>query len=191
MQAIARANRVYPGKDCGLIVDYNGMLKSLREALAQYALGDEDGGGGGDGGGVVAPIEDYLAALPSGHRSRRESPARARLRPDTPHRGKGLPAHRSPARRRGRAVHVRRSQTPLRDHGPRGLLPLQGPPHGAVGTSPTPSATTTSRRSTRSCRSGATSPDVTEVLKELHRSSTRPSAPRSRATTRWIPSSST
>ena len=32
-------NRVFPGKDCGVIVDYNGMLKSLREALAQYALG--------------------------------------------------------------------------------------------------------------------------------------------------------
>ena len=44
MQAIARANRVYPGKDFGLIVDYNGMLKSLREALAQYALGDDGGG---------------------------------------------------------------------------------------------------------------------------------------------------
>ena len=45
MQAIARANRVYPGKDFGLIVDYNGMLKSLREALAQYALGDDRDGG--------------------------------------------------------------------------------------------------------------------------------------------------
>jgi type I restriction enzyme R subunit len=43
--AIARANRVYPGKDCGVIVDYKGMLKSLREALAQYALGDEEEGG--------------------------------------------------------------------------------------------------------------------------------------------------
>lgn len=42
IQAIARANRVYPGKDFGLIVDYNGMLKSLRHALAQYALGDEN-----------------------------------------------------------------------------------------------------------------------------------------------------
>ena len=41
MQAIARANRIYPGKDCGVIVDYNGMLKSLRAALAEYALGDE------------------------------------------------------------------------------------------------------------------------------------------------------
>jgi type I restriction enzyme, R subunit len=47
MQAIARANRVYPGKDCGVIVDYNGMLRSLRQALAQYALGDEEGSGEG------------------------------------------------------------------------------------------------------------------------------------------------
>ena len=61
MQAIARANRVFPGKDCGVIVDYNGMLKSLREALAQYALGDEDDGAGG--GGIVAPIEELVAAL--------------------------------------------------------------------------------------------------------------------------------
>ena len=59
MQAIARANRVYPGKDFGLIVDYNGMLKSLREALAQYALGD-DGSGGKE---IVAPIEERVQAL--------------------------------------------------------------------------------------------------------------------------------
>jgi len=58
MQAIARANRVYAGKDFGLIVDYNGMLKSLREALAQYALG-EDGGEAE----IVAPIEERVAAL--------------------------------------------------------------------------------------------------------------------------------
>ena len=61
MQAIARANRVFPGKDCGVIVDYNGVLKSLREALAQYALGDEDEGGGA--GGIVAPIEELVASL--------------------------------------------------------------------------------------------------------------------------------
>ena len=59
MQAIARANRVYPGKDFGLIVDYNGMLKSLRQALAQYALGD--GAGGGEE--IVAPIEERVQAL--------------------------------------------------------------------------------------------------------------------------------
>lgn len=59
MQAIARANRVFPGKDFGLIVDYNGMLKSLRAALAQYALG-EDGAGGEE---IVAPIEERVQAL--------------------------------------------------------------------------------------------------------------------------------
>lgn len=59
MQAIARANRVYPEKDHGLIVDYNGMLKSLRAALAQYALGD-DGTGGEE---IVAPIEERVQAL--------------------------------------------------------------------------------------------------------------------------------
>lgn len=59
MQAIARANRVYPDKDCGLIVDYNGMLRSLREALAQYALGDESGGQQE----IVAPIAERVRAL--------------------------------------------------------------------------------------------------------------------------------
>ena len=59
MQAIARPNRVYPGKDFGLIVDYNGMLKSLREALAQYALGDDSAGGAE----IVAPIEVRLQSL--------------------------------------------------------------------------------------------------------------------------------
>ena len=59
MQAIARANRVYPGKDFGLIVDYNGMLRSLREALAQYALGDK--GTGGEE--IIAPIEEGVQAL--------------------------------------------------------------------------------------------------------------------------------
>jgi len=59
MQAIARANRCYPDKDFGLIVDYNGMLKSLREALAKYALGDTSNGEDD----VVAPIEERVKAL--------------------------------------------------------------------------------------------------------------------------------
>lgn len=40
MQAIARANRVGGGKKSGLIVDYNGVLHSLRRALATFAKGD-------------------------------------------------------------------------------------------------------------------------------------------------------
>lgn len=39
MQAITRANRVKEGKPNGLIVDYNGLLKSLRKALATFATG--------------------------------------------------------------------------------------------------------------------------------------------------------
>ena len=37
MQAIARANRVKAGKNNGLIVDYCGILKNLRKALATFA----------------------------------------------------------------------------------------------------------------------------------------------------------
>lgn len=36
MQAIARVNRVYPGKVSGLIVDYIGLGKALDEALTEY-----------------------------------------------------------------------------------------------------------------------------------------------------------
>ena len=41
MQAIARVNRRAPGKKNGLIIDYNGMLKSLRLALATFAQGQD------------------------------------------------------------------------------------------------------------------------------------------------------
>ena len=41
MQAIARANRVYPGKPCGIIVDYVNVFKYMQQALSQYAVGDE------------------------------------------------------------------------------------------------------------------------------------------------------
>lgn len=42
LQAIARANRVKAGKAYGLIVDYCGVGKSLREALAKYSNEDQD-----------------------------------------------------------------------------------------------------------------------------------------------------
>lgn len=58
MQTIARANRVYEGKNNGLIVDYIGVLKNLREALSKY------GKGGGEGGntnpGTPAKTDDEL-----------------------------------------------------------------------------------------------------------------------------------
>ncbi len=43
MQAIARVNRVYPGKDGGLVVDYLGVAGALRDALETYT---QSGGAG-------------------------------------------------------------------------------------------------------------------------------------------------
>ena len=64
MQAIARANRVNEGKNNGLVVDYCGILKHLRRALATFA-GTSDGGHGGGGGEVepAKPEEELLADL--------------------------------------------------------------------------------------------------------------------------------
>ena len=54
MQAIARANRVYPEKTCGLILDYVGVFRNLEKALAVY------GGGGSDDN---SPVEDKSALV--------------------------------------------------------------------------------------------------------------------------------
>lgn len=43
MQTIARANRVCDGKSNGLIVDYIGIVKALRQALADYTTGKGNG----------------------------------------------------------------------------------------------------------------------------------------------------
>ena len=64
MQAIARANRVNEGKNNGMIVDYCGILKNLRKALATFA-GTGDGGRGGEGIETepAKPDEELLADL--------------------------------------------------------------------------------------------------------------------------------
>lgn len=67
MQAIARANRVHEGKNNGLIIDYCGILKNLRKALATFA--GHQGTGDIDDSGVppeidpVRPEEELLADL--------------------------------------------------------------------------------------------------------------------------------
>src|SRR5690606_24884438 len=43
MQAIARVNRVYPGKTGGLVVDYLGVAAALRDAMQTYT---QSGGAG-------------------------------------------------------------------------------------------------------------------------------------------------
>ena len=64
MQAIARANRVAEGKNNGLIVDYSGILKNLRKALATFAGAGDEGHGGGEGENEPAkPNEELLESL--------------------------------------------------------------------------------------------------------------------------------
>jgi len=66
MQAIARANRVKEGKNNGLIVDYCGILKNLRKALATYAGHTGEGPatpGEGDENDPLHPEEELLADL--------------------------------------------------------------------------------------------------------------------------------
>ena len=41
MQAIARANRVYPGKPAGIIVDYVNVFKYMKKALSEYGAGND------------------------------------------------------------------------------------------------------------------------------------------------------
>lgn len=64
MQAIARANRVNEGKNNGMIVDYCGILKHLRRALATFA-GTGDDGRNRDGGETepARPDEELLDDL--------------------------------------------------------------------------------------------------------------------------------
>ena len=61
MQTIARANRVYPDKLNGLIVDYVGVFRNLQKALAIYASAKKAGGKGPDT--PVAPKEELIEIL--------------------------------------------------------------------------------------------------------------------------------
>jgi type I restriction enzyme R subunit len=62
MQTIARANRVAPGKESGLIVDYVGIFRALQNALATYAKPVIGGTPGPDSGPILDKSE-LVAAL--------------------------------------------------------------------------------------------------------------------------------
>ena len=51
IQTISRVNRVYPGKDSGLVVDYIGIKENMMKAIKQY---------GGEGGGSIEDLEATL-----------------------------------------------------------------------------------------------------------------------------------
>lgn len=56
MQTIARANRVFPEKDNGLIVDYIGVFRNLEKALAIYGAANAEAG-------VDSPIQNVDALV--------------------------------------------------------------------------------------------------------------------------------
>lgn len=66
MQTIARANRVFPEKENGLIVDYVGVFRHLEAALAVYATGRDGGDAEAlirDKSALVGELEEELAEL--------------------------------------------------------------------------------------------------------------------------------
>lgn len=63
MQTIARANRVFPDKDNGLIVDYVGVFRNLEQALAIYGAANADPGTDTPIQPVDALVEELLAGI--------------------------------------------------------------------------------------------------------------------------------
>src|SRR5690554_4845248 len=66
LQAIARVNRVYEGKDYGLIVDYYGVIKDLGDALDLYTSFDGKYDPE-DLEGTLTDIRKVIAELPQRH----------------------------------------------------------------------------------------------------------------------------
>ena len=68
MQTIARANRVAEGKTNGLIIDYIGIVKALRQALADYTANPEGEGGNDptiDKKELIKHVHEAIAAATS------------------------------------------------------------------------------------------------------------------------------
>ena len=65
LQAIARVNRLYDGKDFGYVVDYRGILGELNQAMQTYdALADFDPE---DVAGTITDVSEEIARLPQRH----------------------------------------------------------------------------------------------------------------------------
>ena len=65
LQAIARVNRLYEGKDFGYIIDYRGVLQNLSRAFDLY--GQLEGYEVGDIEGAVTDVAAEIAKLPQRH----------------------------------------------------------------------------------------------------------------------------
>lgn len=67
LQAIARVNRLYDGKDYGLIVDYRGIFNELHEALDIYAALEAEGFDPADVAGTLESVEVEIGLLGTRH----------------------------------------------------------------------------------------------------------------------------
>jgi type I restriction enzyme R subunit len=63
MQTITRANRVFPGKHSGMIVDYANVFTSLERALAVYGAGGGRNAPAHDKSALVGQVAEALAAV--------------------------------------------------------------------------------------------------------------------------------
>ena len=89
MQTTARANRVFPDKENGLIVDYIGVFRDLEKALAIYgaATGDDR---------IGSPIQDTSRSAPSPASGSRGSGPTIPPTPRSPSRADGTHTHPGP-----------------------------------------------------------------------------------------------
>ena len=63
LQAIARTNRLYEGKDYGLIVDYRGLLENLDTAMDMYSGAGLENFDSGDLQGVIVDVMTAVGSL--------------------------------------------------------------------------------------------------------------------------------
>jgi type I restriction enzyme R subunit len=68
LQAVARVNRVFPGKDYGYIIDYYGNLENLDEALSTYSNAEAlEGFDDADLDGILTNLNEEIKKLPQAH----------------------------------------------------------------------------------------------------------------------------
>jgi type I restriction enzyme R subunit len=67
LQAIARVNRLYDGKEYGLIIDYRGIFGQLNEAIELYKALEDEGFERDDIEGTFTNVLDEIAKLPEYH----------------------------------------------------------------------------------------------------------------------------
>lgn len=69
LQAIARVNRVFEGKDYGLVIDYRGIFGDLTDAMDMYAALEQEGFDLEDIEGTMVDVWEEIQKLPEVHAS--------------------------------------------------------------------------------------------------------------------------